>query len=262
MTNILDKIIATKRQEVAAAKAAVAESELRTRLADLPPTRGFFAALAAEGPIKLIAEVKKASPSKGVIRHDFHPVEIAKTYAAHGATCISVLTDVQYFQGSLDYLKAIRAAVDIPLLRKDFIIDTYQLVEARLAGADAALLIAECLDDCNLRKLHNEALELGLTPLVEFYDPENLPRVLAAGATLIGVNNRDLRTFVTDLDHTIRMRQAVPAECLLVGESGIHTSADVDKLAAAGVDAILVGESLMAQPDIGAAVDRLLNRTK
>ena len=260
MPNILDQIIATKHQEVAAAKAAVAERELRAQLRDLPPTRGFFAALAAEGPIKLIAEVKKASPSKGIIREDFHPVEIAKTYAAHGATCISVLTDEKYFQGSLDYLRAIRAAIDIPLLRKDFIIDTYQLVEARLAGADAALLIAECLDDCNLRKLHNEALELGLTPLVEFYDPENLPRVLAAGATLIGVNNRDLRTFVTDLNHTIRMRQDVPAECLLVGESGIHSRADVEKLAAAGVDAILVGESLMLQPDIGAAVDRLLGR--
>jgi len=261
MPNILDQIIATKRQEVAAAKTAIAERELRAQLRDLPPTRGFFAALAAEGPIKLIAEVKKASPSKGIIREDFHPVEIAKTYAAHGATCISVLTDEKYFQGSLDYLRAIRAAVDIPLLRKDFIIDSYQLVEARLAGADAALLIAECLDDCNLRKLHNEALELGLTPLVEFYDPENLPRVLAAGATLIGVNNRDLRTFVTDLNHTIRMRQDVPAECLLVGESGVHSRADVEKLAAAGVDAILVGESLMLQPDIGAAVDRLLGRS-
>ncbi len=260
MTNILAKIIATKRQEVAAAKAARPEKELRAELADQPPTRDFFQALAQEGPIKLIAEVKKASPSKGVIRADFQPVEIARTYANHGATCLSVLTDVNFFQGSLDYLRQIRAAVSLPLLRKDFIIDSYQLVEARLAGADAALLIAECLDDCQLRKLHNEALELGLTPLVEYYDPENLPRVLAAGAKLIGVNNRDLRTFVTDLQHTIRQREVVPADCLLVGESGIHTRADVELLEQAGVDAMLVGESLMSQPDIGRAVDRLLGK--
>jgi indole-3-glycerol phosphate synthase len=148
--------------------------------------------------------------------------------------------------------------VNLPLLRKDFILDTYQLLEARLAGADAVLLIAECLDDCNLRKLHNEAIELGLTPLVELYDPPNLERVLAAGATLIGVNNRDLRTFAVDLEHTIRLREEIPDDCLLVGESGISTPADVQRLAAAGVDAILVGESLMREADIGAAVRRLL----
>jgi indole-3-glycerol phosphate synthase len=255
---ILDKIMATKRQEIAAAQAKLPAGELRERAMSAPPPRDFFAALAADGPIKLIAEVKKASPSKGVIRADFDPVSIARTYAAHGATCLSVLTDEHYFQGSLDYLRAIRRAVDLPLLRKDFILDSYQLLEARAAGADAVLLIAECLDDCNLRKLHNEALELGLTPLVEFYDPENLPRVLAAGATLVGVNNRDLRTFVTDLNHTIRLREQIPENCLLVGESGIHTREDVERLAAAGVDAILVGESLMAQEDIGAAVNRLL----
>jgi len=261
MTTILDKIVATKWTEIERAKAAASEESLRERLADAPPRRDLFAALAADGPIKLIAEVKKASPSAGVIRADFDPVAIAKTYAAHGATCLSVLTDEQYFQGHLDYLTAIRQTVDLPLLRKDFILDTYQLVEARLAGADAVLLIAECLDDCNLRKLHNAAIELGLAPLVELYDPENLPRVLAAGATLIGVNNRDLRTFVVDLDHTLRIRRQVPDNCVLVGESGIRTRADVDRLEAAGVDAILVGESLMREPNIGAAVDRLLGRT-
>ena len=146
------------------------------------------------------------------------------------------------------------------MLRKDFILDSYQLLEARAAGADAVLLIAECLDDCNLRKLHNEAVELGMTPLVELYEPENLPRVFDAGATLIGINNRDLRTFETDLDHTLRLRQQVPDECVLVSESGIRTRADVERLAAAGVDAILVGETLMASPDIGAAVDALLGR--
>jgi indole-3-glycerol phosphate synthase len=216
--------------------------------------------LAAGGEIKLIAEVKKASPSKGVIRADFDPVTIAKIYEAHGATCLSILTDEQFFQGSLEYLRQVRQAVSIPVLRKDFILDTYQLVEARAAGADAVLLIAECLDDCNLRKLHNEALELGLTPLVEFYEPENLDRVLAAGASLIGVNNRDLRTFQVDLDHTIRMREKVPLDCVFVGESGIETRADALRLQSADVDAMLVGESLMREPDIGAAVDHLLGK--
>jgi indole-3-glycerol phosphate synthase len=260
MSNVLDKIVAAKRQEVAAAKLSRPEAELRAEVASAPPVRDFFAALAATGPIKLIAEVKKASPSKGVIRTDFDPVEIARTYERHGATCLSVLTDEQFFQGSLDYLRRIRSAVNIPVLRKDFILDTYQLLEARAAGADAVLLIAECLDDCHLRKLHNEAIELGLAPLVEFYDRENLPRVLAAGATLIGVNNRDLRTFEVDLSHTIRMRELIPAECVVVGESGIHSQQDAEKLAAAGVNAMLVGEHLMASPDIGAAVDRLLGR--
>jgi len=258
MSTILDKIVATKRTEIARAKAAVSEQSLRAQLQAAPPARDFFAPLASAGSIKLIAEVKKASPSKGIIRSDFDPVAIARIYEAHGATCLSVLTDETYFQGSLDYLRQIRANVAIPLLRKDFILDSYQLLEARAAGADAVLLIAECLDDCNLRKLHNEALELGLTPLVEFYDPENLPRVLAAGATLIGVNNRDLRTFVVDLEHTVRMREHVPLDVVFVGESGIHTRADALRLQAAGVDAMLVGESLMREPDIGLAVRKLL----
>lgn len=260
MPTILDKIVATKREEIAAAKIARPESQLEAALANAPPVRSFYDALAADGPIKLIAEVKKASPSKGVIRADFCPVGIATTYASHGATCLSVLTDVQYFQGSLEYLKNIRAAVDLPLLRKDFILDRYQLLEARAAGADAVLLIAECLDDCHLRSLHNAALELGLTPLVELYEPTNLPRVLDAGATLVGVNNRNLHTFEVDLHHTIRMRELIPDHCLVVGESGIRNHADVRLLADAGIDAILVGEHLMREPDIGAAVDRLLGK--
>jgi len=257
---ILDKIVATKRDEIARSKSKLPLVELQAKLKDASPPRPFFDSLAAVGNIKLIAEVKKASPSKGVIRADFDPVAIAKIYEAHGATCLSILTDEQYFQGSLEYLCRVREAVGIPVLRKDFILDTYQLVEARVAGADAVLLIAECLDDCNLRKLHNEALELGLTPLVEFYEPENLDRVLAAGASLIGVNNRDLRTFQVDLDHTIRMREKVPLDCVFVGESGIETRADALRLQSAGVDAMLVGESLMRQPDIGTAVDRLLGK--
>lgn len=260
MPTILDKIVATKREEIQRAKAAVPETELRSRLKDAPPVRDFFAPLAAAGPIKLIAEVKKASPSKGVIRADFDPVKIAKIYEAHGASCLSVLTDEQYFQGSLEYLRMVRSAVGIPVLRKDFILETYQLLEARAAGADAVLLIAECLDDCHLRKLHNEALELGMTPLVEFYEPQNLERVLAAGAALVGVNNRDLRTFVVDIDHTTRMRSRVPLDCVLVGESGIESRPDVLRLQEAGIEAMLVGESLMREPDIGRAVDRLLGR--
>jgi indole-3-glycerol phosphate synthase len=260
VTTILDRIVATKRQEIAAAKERVSEPEMRGRADAAPQPRDFFAPLAKDGPIRLIAEVKKASPSKGIIRADFNPVEIAKTYAAHGAACISVLTDEHYFQGSLDYLRQIRAAVDVPLLRKDFILDTYQLYEARAAGADGVLLIAECLDDCNLRKLHNTAIDLGLCPLVELYDPQNLPRVLEAGAKLIGVNNRDLRTFEVDLQHTIRMKQAIPSDCVLVGESGIDSREDALLLEKAGVDAILVGEHLMRKPDIGVAVDTLLGR--
>ncbi|MCB9874630.1 MAG: indole-3-glycerol phosphate synthase TrpC [Planctomycetaceae bacterium] len=260
MSTILDKIVATKRDEVARAKELCPASELQAAIADAPPPRDFFNALAVGGSIKLIAEVKKASPSKGLICKDFQPVEIARAYEANGASCISVLTDEQYFQGSLDYLRDIRAVVGLPVLRKDFILDTYQLLEARAAGADAVLLIAECLDDCNLRKLHNEAIELGMTPLVELYEPANLQRVFDAGATLIGVNNRDLRTFEVDLQHTIRMREQVPDQCVLVGESGIHSREDALLLEAAGVDAILVGEHLMSQPDIGAAVRTLLGR--
>jgi indole-3-glycerol phosphate synthase len=260
MPTILDKIVATKRAEIERSRALRPESELRAQLRDAPAVRDFFTPLAAHGPIKLIAEVKKASPSAGVIRADFDPVSIATTYQAHGATCISVLTDEPYFQGRLEYLQQIRSAVRVPVLRKDFILDEYQLIEARVAGADAILLIAECLDDCNLRKLFNAACELGMAPLLELYEPDNLSRVFDAGATLIGVNNRNLHTFEVDLEHTIRLRQRVPDECVLVAESGIKSHADVERLEAAGVDAILVGESLTREPDIGAAVDRLLGR--
>jgi indole-3-glycerol phosphate synthase len=257
---VLDKIIAAKRREIAACRERVAEAELRRRLADAPPPRDFFAALAAPGPIRLIAEIKKASPSAGVIRQDFDPIEIGKIYEAHGAACLSVLTDEPFFQGRLEYLPLVREAVELPVLRKDFILDSYQLIEARVAGADAVLLIAECLDDCQLRKLHNETIELGMTPLVELYEPQHLDRVLESGATLVGVNNRDLRTFVVDLEHTLRLRPRIPQECVMVSESGIKCYADVERLEAAGVDAILVGESLMREADIGAAVDRLVNR--
>lgn len=260
MSSILDQIVATKRREIEAAQAARPASWLEAQLAEAPPVRDFFAPLAAPGPIRLIAEIKKASPSAGVIRADFDSVAIARVYEAHGATCLSVLTDENYFQGHLDFLRRVREAVKLPVLRKDFMLDRYQLLEARVAGADAVLLIAECLDDCHLRALHNQAVELGMTPLVEFYEPDNLQRVLDAGATLIGINNRDLRTFHTDLEHTVRLRRRIPDACVVVGESGIRTRADVERLQAAGVDAMLVGETLMACPNIGAAVDELLGR--
>ncbi|PQO40091.1 indole-3-glycerol phosphate synthase TrpC [Blastopirellula marina] len=258
MPTVLDKIVATKREEIAVAKSQYPVEMIEPLLEKAPAPRDFFAALAADGPIKLIAEVKKASPSKGIIREDFNPVEIALAYEAAGATCISCLTDEIYFQGSLDYLREIRKQVSIPVLRKDFILDPYQLLEARAAGADAVLLIAECLDDEMLRTLHDGAVELGMTPLVELYEPENVARVLDCGAKLIGVNNRDLRNFEIDLNHTIRLREQIPSDRLLVGESGIFTNDHVQLLANAGVDAILVGESLMRQQDIGAAVKTLL----
>lgn len=258
MPTVLDKIVATKREEIRQAKLARPENQLRAQLAQAPGVRDFLAALAKPGRIRLIAEVKKASPSKGVIRADFEPVAIARTYEEHGADCISVLTDGPYFQGSLDYLRRIRQAVGLPLLRKDFILDPYQVVEARVAGADAVLLIAECLDDEMLPALHAAVLELGMTPLVELYEPENLPRVLGVGARLIGVNNRNLHTFQVDLDHTLRLRRDIPGDRLVVGESGIRTRDDARRLEAADVNAMLVGETLMARPDVGAAVDELL----
>lgn len=260
MPTILDKIVATKREEIARAKEETPEATLRQRLAGAPAVRDFLAALSASPPIRLIAEVKKASPSKGVIRADFNPVEIARTYQRHGATCLSVLTDQPYFQGSLEYLRQVRAAVDLPVLRKDFVIDPYQVIEARAAGADAVLLIAECLDDELLKRLYGAIIELGMTPLVELYEPANLPRVLGIGARLVGINNRDLRTFQVDLGHTLRLLREIPADCIVVSESGIRSRQDVERLEAAGVRAMLVGETLMARPDIGSAVDELLGR--
>jgi indole-3-glycerol phosphate synthase len=258
MTTILDEIIATKHREVAAARRRMPLAELEVQAAEAPPVRDFRAALAGPGPIRLIAEVKKASPSAGVIRADFDPIAIARTYQAHGAACLSVLTDAPYFQGHLSYLARIRASVAIPLLRKDFVIDEYQVVEARLAGADAVLLIAEVLDDEALARLLARARGLGMASLVEFHDEANLERVLAAGADLVGVNNRDLRRFVTDLELTLRVRDRIPPEVLVVSESGIRTRRDVERLEAAGVSAIRVGENLMRADDIGLAVERLL----
>ena len=258
MPNILDEIVAWKRTEVAEAKRRMPLDELEVQAAEAPPVRDFRAALSGPGPIRLIAEVKKASPSAGILRADFDPIAIARTYQAHGAHGLSVLTDSKFFQGHLTYLARIRASVAIPLLRKDFIIDEYQIVEARMAGADAVLLIAECLDDHQLTAFQARARSLNMAALVEFHDPANLRRVLDSGADLVGVNNRDLTRFVTDLDLTLRLRDQIPPGVILVSESGIKSRADVERLEAAGIDAILVGESLMRSPDVGAAIDELL----
>jgi indole-3-glycerol phosphate synthase len=205
MTTILDKIVASKRREITEARSQVPDRELEGRIANAPPLRDFRAALERTADVQVIAEVKKASPSAGLLRADFEPVQIARVYEAHGAACLSVLTDAPFFQGQLAYLAAIRAAVAPPLLRKDFILDRYQLLEARRAGADAVLLIAEILDGPELPRLLRETRNLGMEALVELYEADNLPRVLDSGARLIGVNNRDLRTFVTRLEHTLEL---------------------------------------------------------
>ena len=257
MTTILDKIVAAKCLELEKARSRVPQRELEIRLGQAPPCRDFRAALETPVGIQVIAEVKQASPSAGVLRADFNPVAIARIYETHGAAALSVLTDEPYFQGSLKHLTLVRAAVSVPVLRKDFILEPYQLVEARAAGADAVLLIAEILDSRQLPRLMCEAEQLGLQTLVELYDADNLGPVLDAGARLIGVNNRNLRTFVTRVEHTLELAARVPRECCLVSESGIQSRQDLLRLEAAGVRAVLVGETLMKAQDIGARLDEL-----
>lgn len=257
---ILDKIIVETRKTIAADQSKISSLELEARIADLPPCRDFHGALAAGEHVNLIAEVKRASPSAGLIREDFDPVKIAACYQEGGASCVSVLTDEPFFQGSLDYLRQVRAVVDLPLLRKDFIVDRYQLLQARDAGADCVLLIAECLSASQLKELHDQAAELGLQTLIELFDPENLEAVLATSTKLVGINNRDLRTFHTTLDVTLNLCPKIPSDRLIVGESGIKTHDDLVRLQAGGVKAVLVGESLMRQPDIRQAAKALLGR--
>jgi indole-3-glycerol phosphate synthase len=260
MASILDRIMAVKRREIEAARLATPEHMLEERIRSLPATRDFTNALDRPGTVAVIAEVKKASPSAGVIRADFDPVAIAKTYADHGAAAISVLSDVEFFQGKLDYITAVHDAVPCPVLRKDFILDRYQLLEARAAGADAVLLIAECLPGNELADLQQRAAELGLHTLIELHDADQLPRVLEAGGRVIGINNRDLRSFTTRLDHTLELLQHIPGDRIVVSESGIGSREDLLRLGNAGAKAVLVGESLMRSPDIGAALDLLLGR--
>ena len=257
---ILDEILDRKREEVADAKARLGARDLarRARACALPP-RGFRSALLSMQGIAVIAEVKPRSPSKGLIRPDFDPVEIARAYARGGAACISVLTDSHYFGGSLESLAKIRSAVDQPLLCKDFMIDTYQIDAARVAGADAILLIVAALDQDRLKDLQSCAVGLGLDVLVEVHDESELDRALAIGADLIGVNNRNLKTFEVDLANTERLasRLSPSAEIVLVAESGIATFEDVKRLERAGASGFLVGESLMRQPDPGKALEAL-----
>ena len=264
--NILDTIVEQKMLEIARLPARkITAADLKTAMAQRGGTREFTAALVKprRGQVGLIAEVKKASPSKGVICPDFDPVRIAREYEAAGASCLSVLTDEKFFQGSLDYLKQIRAAVGLPLLRKDFIIDARQILEAIEWGADAVLLIVAILDNAQLKHFHSLATESGLAALVEVHDEIELHRALAADARLIGVNNRNLKTFTVDLATTERLAAQLHAsptgrEKILVAESGLHTRADVKRVQRAGAQAVLIGESLVKQGDIGAKVRELL----
>jgi len=259
--NVLDRIVQKKYSEIEAAKKQVPIEQLLDKLSEVDPPRDFCNAITFSNPnrdVRLIAEVKKASPSQGLIRKDFEPVEIAGSYESAGAACISVLTDEHFFQGHLDYLMRVRNAVNIPVLRKDFVIDEYQIIEGRAAGADAILLIAECLDDQTLNELHQKIIELGMTPLVEFYEASNLPRVMALNPMLVGVNNRDLRSFEVSIEHVIHMRSKIDPSIPLVAESGIFTREDVGRLKQNGIQAMLVGQSLMEQSDIESATRRLL----
>jgi indole-3-glycerol phosphate synthase len=258
MGTVLDKIVAHKRVEIDRCKRAQPFEMLEERLADAPPVRDFTAALSKAEGIGLIAEIKRASPSAGILREDFDAVAIAEVYARHAAACISVLTDEQFFQGRLEFLSDVRQAVELPLLRKDFLLDRYQVLEARLAGADCVLLIAECLDEARLRELFDFAAELGMQSLVEFYEPENVDMVLDLAPPLVGINNRNLKTFETNLEHSIRMSRRFPPGTLVVSESGIHDAADVERLQQAGIQGMLVGETLMRSSDIGARLDELL----
>jgi indole-3-glycerol phosphate synthase len=257
---VLDRILATKREEVA--ELAPARRTLRDRVRDLPRARAFGEALRVPGEVRVLAEIKRRSPSAGPIRPDAVPAEIARDYRAGGAAALSVLTDRSYFGGSLAVLEEVRAAVELPLLRKDFIIDPVQIWEARAAGADAVLLIVRALEADQLRELRAVAEETGLDTLIEVHDQEELEIALAAGGRVIGVNNRDLATFRTDLELSVRLAPAVPEEVTLVAESGIRTADDVRRLGRSGVDAVLVGESLMRQEDVRAAVAALAGQPR
>ena len=262
MSDILNRILARKAEEIAERSARLPLAELRARVADQPDTRGFAAALEScveAGRAAVIAEIKKASPSKGVIRADFDPVAIAQSYQRGGASCLSVLTDVDFFQGADAHLQQVRAACGLPLLRKDFTIDAYQVYEARVIGADCILLIAAALDDETLMDLALLAADLDLDVLVEVHDGDELERALEIPAPLIGINNRNLRSFEVSLETSVNLRRNVPAERLLVSESGIATREDVAHLRTARIHAFLVGEAFMRATDPGSELQRLFD---
>lgn len=262
MTDILDKIVAVKRQEVAAAIHRKSLDVVRADAESRVLTRDFVGAMrakiAADQPA-VIAEIKKASPSKGVLCEDFIPADIAQTYAEHGAACLSVLTDVQFFQGSIDFLKQARASCQLPVLRKDFIVDAYQVYESRAMGADAILLIAACLDDAQMAEFEAIAHRLDMAVLVEVHDALELARALKLKTPLLGINNRNLKTFEVSLDTTLALMRDVPANRLLVTESGIVSRDDVLRMGAAGVNAFLVGEAFMRAADPGEALAELFS---
>jgi indole-3-glycerol phosphate synthase len=260
MSDILEKIVAVKHQEVAAAQRRKSLTAVRADAESRVLTRDFVGAMRskiAAGHPAVIAEIKKASPSKGVLREEFIPADIAQSYAEHGAACLSVLTDVDFFQGSVDFLKQARASCQLPVLRKDFMVDAYQIYESRAMGADAVLLIAACLDDAQMKDFEAIARNLDMAVLVEVHDQAELERALKLQTPLIGVNNRNLKSFEVSLDTTLTLRSHVPADRILVTESGIQTREDVLRMGAAGINAFLVGEAFMRASDPGEALAEL-----
>ncbi len=260
MSDILNNIVAVKRQEIAASLKRKSLAAVRADAESRVLTRDFLGAMRAKiaaGQAAVIAEVKKASPSKGVLRADFVPADIAQSYAEHGAACLSVLTDRQFFQGEPDFLKQARASCQLPVLRKDFMVDAYQIYESRAMGADCILLIAACLDDAQMADLEAIALGLDMAVLVEVHDAPELERALKLKTPLLGINNRNLRTFEVSLDTTLTLKKNVPADKLLVTESGILSAADVQRMRGEGVHAFLVGEAFMRAPDPGEALAAL-----